>query len=111
METIVHEIMEIITTGFEKNIKNLVETGQDISHFILSTKKNLDQVGAALTVEALKILDESVRNDKERKSKWYVKEKASPNTLATIFGEIHYNRTYYVHKKTGEFKYCCQSIW
>ena len=110
METIVHEIMEIITTGFEKNIKNLVETGQDISQFILSTKENLDQAGAALTVEALKMLDESVRNDKERKSKWYVKEKASPNTLATIFGEIHYNRTYYVHKKTGEFKYLSDEI-
>lgn len=105
MQNIIQQTIEIISIGFEKNIKNLLETGQDISQFILETQKDLNSVGLALIKEALEKADERVKCGKERKKNWYVKEKAAPNTLATIFGEVHYNRTYYVHKKTGEYKY------
>jgi len=105
MQNIIQQTIEIISIGFQKNIKNLLETGQDISQFILETQKDLNSVGLALIKEALERADESVKSGKERKKNWYVKEKAAPNTLATIFGEVHYNRTYYVHKKTVEYKY------
>jgi hypothetical protein len=105
MQNIIQQTIEIISTGFEKNIKNLLETGQDISQFILETQKDLNSVGVALVKEALEKADERVKSGKERKKDWYVKEKAAQNTLATIFGEVHYIRTYYVHKKTTEYKY------
>lgn len=97
--------MKIISTGFEKNLKNLFEQGQDISQFILETQKDLNSVGVALVKEALEKASESVKSNSKRKADWYVKEKAASNTLATIFGEVNYQRTYYVHKRTGEFKY------
>ena len=34
-----------------------------------------------------------------------IKETKSKKSLATIFGEVTYKRTYYVHKITGEYKY------
>lgn len=105
MQNIIQQTIEIISTGFRKNIKNLLETGQDISEFILETQKDLNSVGAVLVKEALEKADESVKSGKERKKDWHVKEKETQNTLATIFGEVHYSRTYYVHKKTGEYKY------
>ncbi len=32
-------------------------------------------------------------------------QKKSKKSLATIFGEVKYERTYYVNKLTGEYKY------
>ncbi len=87
MQNIIQQTIEIISTGFRKNIKNLLETGQDISEFILETQKDLNSVGAVLVKEALEKADESVKSGKERKKDWHVKEKDTQNTLATIFGE------------------------
>jgi len=105
MNRIIQQSLEIISTGFEKNMKNLMEKGQDVSEFIIETQKDLNSVGLALVSEALEKADERVKSGKERKKEWNVKEKSAKNTLATIFGEVHYVRTYYVHKKTREYKY------
>lgn len=105
MQNIIQQTMKIISIGFEKNIKNLLEQGQDISQFILETQKDLNSVGVSIVKEALEKADEAAKASKDRKKEWYVKEKSAPNTLATIFGEVHYSRTYYTHKKTSEFKY------
>ena len=45
--------------------------------------------------EALEMMDSLVKGDSRRKQNWHVHEKSAPNTLATIFGEVHYHRTYY----------------
>lgn len=107
MKNIILSIAEIITTGFEQNAGDLVNEGQDISQFILATKKNLDEVGCRLIAEALELLDEAVRETPERKAEWYVHGCNKPNTLATIFGEVSYGRTYYKNKEDGH--YCCLS--
>lgn len=57
----------------------------------------MDQVGTVLAKEALEMMDSLVKCDSRRKQNWYVHEN-QPNTLATIFGEVHYQRTYYKHK-------------
>lgn len=107
MNNSILSIMEIITNGFEKNLENLLCERQDISQFILETKKNLDEVGCRLTEEALELLDEAVRDAQQRKEEWHVHQRSKPNTLATIFGEVEYCRTYYKHKEDGH--YCCLS--
>ena len=100
---IIQAVTEIITTGFKNNLENLVDEGQDISQFILKTRDDLNEAGRLLTVEALEILDEAVKGSKERKRGWVVQEKSKPNTLATIFGEIHYKSTYYKSKEDGSY--------
>lgn len=37
-------------------------------------------------------------------------EKAAPNTLATIFGEVHYHRTYYKHKTEKDCRYLSDEL-
>jgi len=105
MELIIHEIIEKISSIYEKELENLIRERRDISQFILATKKTLDEVGATLVAEALETIDEAYRNSKDRKRNWTVKEKAAKKTLATIFGEVRYKRTYYKNKKTGEYSY------
>lgn len=49
--------------------------------------------------------NEVYRNSKDTKLNWTVKSKDDKKTLATIFGEVKYKRTYYENKKTGEYSY------
>ena len=107
MENIVQLIDEIITTGIKEHYKNLVNDHQDISQFILATKDDLDEVGRMIIQYVLEALDEAVRETPGRSLEWYIQERSKPNTLATLFGEVHYERTYY---KSVEGKgYCSLS--
>src|SRR5690554_4893416 len=105
MQLIIQEIVQKISSSFEKELKGLMVEGRDISEFILATRKTLDEVGASLVAEALETMDEAYRNSKDRKRCWEVKEKAAKKTLTTIFGEVRYERTYYKNKKTGKYSY------
>lgn len=100
---IIQLVTEIITKGFNENLTKLVEEKQDISQFILKTQEDLNEVGRQLVVEALEIIDEAVKNSENRKRKWVVQEKDKPNSLATIFGQIHYRSTYYKSKEDGKY--------
>ncbi len=105
MKLIIQEIAQKISNNFEKGLEALIMDGEDISKFILATKKTMDETAVVLVAEALEAVDKAYKNNKERKKYWEVKEKAAPKTLVTIFGEVKYKRTYYKNKKTGEYSY------
>ncbi|NLC11473.1 MAG: hypothetical protein GX767_04380 [Firmicutes bacterium] len=105
MELIIQKIVEKITSSYEKELINLLQEKKDISQFILNTKKALDEIGTMLVAEALETVDEAYRSSKERKRSWNIKSKDNEKTLATIFGEVRYKRTYYQNKKTKEYCY------
>lgn len=77
---------------------------------MIEIKKTLDQAGTILTKEALEMMDSLVKGDSRRKQNWYVHEKSAPNTLATIFGEVHYQRTYYKHKTEKEYRHLSDEL-
>lgn len=110
MEHIIQEIAETISKTFEKELKRLFTEERDISEFIIATKEMLDRVGVKLVAEALESLDQAVKNSLDRKRNWVVKSKADKKTLATIFGEVSYQRTYYQNKKSEEYCYLSDEI-
>ena len=104
------EIAQLITKVFEENFEEMIKEKKDISEFIIEIKKTLDIAGSILIAEALETTDLMVKNDARRKKNWYVKEKAAPNTYATIFGEVHYHRTYYKNKHKDEYCYLSDEL-
>ncbi|MDF2656616.1 MAG: hypothetical protein K0R19_3090 [Bacillota bacterium] len=110
MKNSITEIAGLITRSFEENFEKMLTEKRDISAFIVQVKNTLDQVGTVLVAEALETMDLLVKSDSRRKQNWYVKEKAAPNTLATIFGEVHYHRTYYKHKTEKEYRYLSDEL-
>ncbi len=105
MNNIIHEIATKISKEIAENMETTLIEGNNISEFILKTKKMLDEVGVAITEKVLETVDILVKKDCARKRDWKIKETKSKKSLATIFGEVTYKRTYYVHKITGEYKY------
>ena len=67
----------------------------------------MDEVGRILMEQARESRDEAVRETAERKEEWHIHERNKPNTLATLFGEVKYHRTYYKHKE--DHHYSCLS--
>lgn len=110
MKNSITEIAGLITRNFEENFEKMLTEKKDISEFVIEIKKTLDQVGTVLTKEALEMMDSLVKCDSRRKQDWYVHEKSAPNTLATIFGEVHYHRTYYKHKSEKEYRYLSDEL-
>ena len=110
MKNSITEIVGLITRSFEENFEKMLTEKKDISEFVIEVKKTMDQVGTVLAKEALEMMDSLVKCDSRRKQNWYVHEKSAPNTLATIFGEVHYQRTYYKHKTEKEYRYLSDEL-
>ena len=110
MNTIIHEIVEKITEDMKNNLEDLILEGKDISKFILNTGKSLDEVGVKIVKEALEILDDTIRDSKERKQEYYIQRRNDKKTLITKFGEVNYQRTYYKSKKDGTYEYLSDTM-
>lgn len=108
--TIIHEIVEKITEDMKNNLEDLILEGKDISKFILNTGKSLDEVGVKIVKEALEILDDTIRDSKERKQEYYIQRRNDKKTLITKFGEVNYQRTYYKSKKDGTYEYLSDTM-
>jgi hypothetical protein len=72
MELIIQKIIEKISSSFEKDLKNLIMEREDISEFILHTKKTLDEVGVSIVAEALETIDEAYRKSQASpEGRWF----------------------------------------
>ena len=105
MDIIIQQIVEKIIKSTNKNLEMVLKEGKGISDFLIETKKILDEIGVDLACGVLEEIDQRVKRDINRKQNWIVKSKDNIKSLATMFGEVEYKRTYYENKKTGEYKY------
>lgn len=104
MELIIQEIATKIIKNTQKNLINVLENNEDISRFIIDTKKTLDEIGTEIVKEALETVNSIIKQEKWRKETWAV-VRNDEKTLATVFGQVKYKRTYYKNKLTKEYKY------
>lgn len=110
MNTIIQQIMQKVTRDYTKNLETLIEEKKDISKFVLEMKKSLDEVGTELVGKALEIVDDVVRESKDRKKEYYIERRNDEKSLLTTFGEVKYKRTYYKNKKDGSYRYLSDEI-
>jgi hypothetical protein len=103
---------EIILQFLEKEIPNLkemlfevVKNREDFSKLVLGTKEKLDKLGIEILKQMLEQVNELFRKDAIRKKEWDIERKKDTKSLATIFGNVEYERTYYQNKKDGSYKY------
>lgn len=68
-------------------------------------KKDLDQLGCELLKVVLESLDAQQRNSETRKRTWTVVRKNDRKELLTPFGLLCYQRSYYRHKESKEYRY------
>lgn len=109
MELIIHEMMVNVTEKLLAIITTSLETGKDFSHITSEMKKAFDCLGVSILEEMMKTLDDTLKKDGRRKNKWLV-ERKDKKSLATIFGQINYKKTYYKSKTDGKYVYLLDKV-
>jgi len=110
MDTIIQQIVEKVIKNINENFEEMINQEEGISGFILNVAETLNEVGVAVTKEAIEKFDDIIKNESNRKEKWIVKSKNDKKSIATMFGQVDYERTYYENKKTGRYAYLSDEI-
>ena len=110
MDTIIQQIVEKVIKNINENFEEMINQEEGISGFILNVAETLNEVGVAVTKEAIEKFDDIIKNESNRKEKWIVKSKNDKKSIATMFGQVDYERTYYENKKTGKYAYLSDEI-
>ena len=98
MNTIISQFVEKCTKNFYEAIENIVKENGTVGDLTVSLKKDFDELGVKLVQYALESVDNELCNDAARKKSWSIDKKLQEKTLTTIFGDVHYQRTYFVSK-------------
>lgn len=107
---IIQEVQKIIITAYQENLRKAFKGNINISEFTKNLERELQRAGTLLVGEALESLDEAVKASKDRKRNWHVERNNDVNSIATTMGLVTYQRTYYTHKRTGEYAHLSDEL-
>jgi hypothetical protein len=85
------------------------EDPTDIAGFVSGVKDEFLRTACGYLSDAFEELDEQIRNSALRSKDWTIVRRDRKAMLTSI-GEISYNKTLYIHKKTGERTYLLDRI-
>ena len=111
MNTIISQFVEKCTKNFYGAIEKIVRENGTLGDLTISLKKDFDELGVKLVQFALESVDNELCNDSMRKKSWCIDKKLQEKTLTTIFGDVHYQRTYFVSKFGKGYSHLCDRIF
>lgn len=77
---------------------------------ILSIQKKTNEIIRNFIIEFINIIDKTFKNSSERKAKYNINKSNVKRTIYTIYGEICFERTFYIDKKSNEYYYYVDDI-
>lgn len=107
---IIQEAQEIIIKAYQENLQKALGGNIDFSQFAKNLETELHRAGTLMVGEALETLDRAVKESKDRKKNWHVEQINKENSIATTMGLVTYKRTYYTHKRTGEYAFLSDEL-
>ena len=111
MRESIPELSKVVASYFMESLVSSLENGKDISLLIGDVETFLLKVGAGAMSVLLEEADAIVREAPERNDEWEVQASLCETTLATVFGEVTYERTYYRSKgKTKVYMFLSDRI-
>lgn len=111
MNTIITHFVEKCTKNFYESIEKIFNENGTITDLTVSLKKDFDELGVELVKYALESVDNELCGDPARKKSWSIDKKFQEKTLTTIFGDVHYQRTYFVSKFGRGYSHLCDRIF
>lgn len=106
MNNIIQDFAENFIRNIEKYVDELFDgEKKDISELIEIMQQDMDKLGREALAHVLEKMDKEIMESKERKKTWNIQARDMNKTLITKFGEVKYQRTYYVTKNTDESEY------
>ena len=99
MDTIIQDFAEDVSTKLRKMLENIMSgSNEGISALVTLLKEELDKLGTELCRYFIEAADEIIKESSKRQKEWVVERSNDQKTLATVFGKVKYERTYYKSK-------------
>lgn len=102
------QIIKQIWERFQKVAEitlDMLTGGFDFISLQEGIRRELDNLGKEILREVLEEKDAYLREHREERPGWEIVRRNDPKQVLTLFGLVHYRRTYYRHKETGERAY------
>jgi len=98
-------LVEAKVLSVTEKILKVLGDGIDFLNFEAQLKKELDNLGCELLKAVIEELDEQIFKSPERKRDWKSVHKEDEKEILPPFGIVRYQRRYYRHKQTNEYRY------
>lgn len=105
---IIDEIRKKMLNFFDSALNNL--SNYRYVNNILSIQEKANEIIRNFIIEFINTIDKSFRDSNERKAKYNINKSRVPRVIYTVYGEIYFERTFYIDKKTGKYYYFVDDV-
>lgn len=100
---------EISIHKFEKLENNFLRNPTDIAGYVLGITNEIHNLGLEMIKESLELLDQMIIESLWRQENWVI-DRHSQKQLITSLGTVHFQKTLFKNKVTGERKYLIDEL-
>ena len=93
----------------EKAVEDFMKKPQSMAEFVYSIRDGVIELALNIIQETLEDCDQMLRDSGRRKKQWEIIRK-DPKELITSLGSVHFEKTYFKNKETGERAYLLDRI-
>ena len=94
---------------FEKLEDEFFKNPQHMAEYVRGITEELHKIGLLMLKESMESMNQLLKESGKRKSSWVV-EKDSRKQLVTSLGTVHFTKTLFTNKETGEMEYLLDRI-
>ena len=105
-------IQQFVESGLkklEKAVEEFMKKPQNMAEFVYSIRDGVIELALNIIQETLEDCDQMLRDSGKRKKEWEIVRK-DPKELVTSLGSVHFEKTYFKNKRTGERAYLLDRI-
>lgn len=96
--------------GIFENLEiDFLKHPEKMAEYVKGITKELHKVGLLMIQETLEGMNQQLKESGKRKTEWYI-EKDSQKQLITSLGTVHFTKTLFKNRKTGEMEYLLDRI-
>lgn len=102
------EMLQEVWSGFLHVAESVIERLQgktNIVEFQKQLRADLDSLGRQVIAKVAEAADKRLVEQPEERPGWVIGRRDDTKELLTIFGPVTYNRTYFRHKNTRQYRY------
>jgi len=107
---IITEVNKKIITHMTTILEETLNEEIGLTEMVETTLALMKEIGRDLIEETIESVEESIRCNNDRQTKWMVQSRNREKTISTLLGDIHYRRTYYKRRTTGVYKYLTDEL-
>ena len=102
---IIAHCIDQISSVLQESFHSMEDGQMNLTDLVKNIRHTMRDLSVEMVEDILHKTEESIYQSPKRKRTYTVQRKDDKKTIATLLGDITFERRYYVHRKTGEFSH------